>query len=81
MDVGLSVKLNSFNGSVSTPNNCEPSENYWLLIGKQGIVVKTENTNSRVLVQFKDQVSELGLNCHNEIPNSLLIGVSDLEVI
>ena len=81
MIIGSKVKLISFNGNLFAPNECDPSENYWVLIGKSGTVIKSENYRSRVLVQFDELVSGFGLHCHNEIPNSLLILVSDLKNI
>jgi hypothetical protein len=81
MEVGLKVKLKIFNGDSEAPQDCSPSENYWLLIGKTGSIVEPENDRSRVLMQFHEQVGDLGLHCHNKIPNSLFILTSDLEAI
>ena len=81
MEVGLKVKLKTFNGDSDAPEKCDPSENYWVLIGKTGTIVKPENDRSRVLMQFDEQIGGFGLHCHNDIPNSLLILTSDLEVI
>ncbi len=80
-DVGIKVKLISFKGSLESPDKCDPSENYWLLIGATGTISKMQNARGRVLVTFNSEVSELGLHCHNQIPNSLLILASDLEVV
>lgn len=79
MEVDKKVKVISFNNELLAPENCDPSENYWLLIGKTGKIVRPINKNSRVLVQFEQSIKELGLHCHNEIPNSLLILTSDLK--
>ncbi len=81
MEVGLKVKLKTFNGDSDAPEKCDPSENYWALIGRTGTKAKLENDRFRVLIQFDDQVSGLGLHFHNDIQNSLLILTSDLEVI
>lgn len=81
MDVGLKIRLKTFNGDSDKPEDCDPSENYWLLIGKTGTIVQPKNNHSRVLIQFDELVSDLGLHCHSEIPNSLLILTSDLEAI
>ncbi len=81
MEVGLNIKLKTFNGDSKAPKDCDASENYWLLIDKTGTIVKPKNSRSRVLIQFDEQVSDFGLHCHNEIPNSLLILTSDLELI
>ncbi len=75
------VKLKSFNNTLVSPENCEPSENYWSLIGETGIIKKAENKHFRVLVQFDNSVGSKGLYCHNEIENSILILSSDLEII
>ncbi len=79
MDINQKVQLISFNGELSAPDDCDSSENYWSLIGKMGTIVKPKNNRSRVLVQFDESVSDLGLHCHNEMPNSLLILTSDLK--
>ena len=78
---GNKVQLKSFNGASSAPDGCDPEENYWLLVSTFGTVIKPENKQSRVLVQFDTNISSLGLHCHNEPPNSLLISVNDLKVI
>jgi hypothetical protein len=81
MDVGTKVKLTSFNGELESPDKCDPSENYWSLVGATGVISKPENSRGRVLVTFNVDVRSLGLHCHNETPNSLLILTSDLKVI
>ena len=81
LESGTKVKLTTFNNTTDSPEDCEPSENYWSLIGETGIIKKPENNRSRVLVQFDNSVKSKGLHCHNEIENSLLILASDLEVL
>lgn len=81
LDIGAKVKLNTFNRSSIPPKDCGPSENYWLLIGETGTIVKSENSRFRVLVQFDNSVESKGLHCHNQVSNSLLILTSDLELI
>jgi hypothetical protein len=81
MTSGKRIKLITFNGDPFGPDNCDPAEDYWKLIGKIGTVVGPENGNNRVLVQFDESVSALGLHCHNNVPNSLLILASDLEFL
>ncbi len=76
---GTRVILRAFNGAASTPPDCRTDENYWRLIGERGAVIETPPDNPRVLVQFDRPAAELGLHCHNPIPNSLLILKSDLE--
>lgn len=34
----------------------------------------------RVLVQFPESITDMGLACHNDIPDSLWIFVSDLII-
>ena len=81
MIVESKVKLVTFNGETNSVEICDPTENYWILVGKTGTIVQPENIRKRVLVKFDESVSELGLHCHNQIPNSLLILTSDLELI
>ena len=81
LKVGTKVQLNTFNKTLNAPDNCDPSENYWLLIGETGTIVKQENNNSRVLVQFDNSVLLEGLHCHNEIKTSLLILSTDLQIL
>ncbi len=78
---GTKVKLITFNNSSVAPEGCDPSENYWALIGELGIIIEPKNSRSRLLVQFDNSVELMGLHCHNKIKNSLLILASDLEVI
>ncbi len=81
LEIGAKVRLKTFNNTSVPPKDCEASENYWALIGITGIIKKPINNQSRVLVQFDNSVESLGLHCHNEIENSLLILTSDLEVL
>jgi len=81
MDIDSKVILKTFNNEVSTPEDCDPSENYWLLIGKTGTIIKSKYNQSRLLIKFDESVSASGLHCHNEISNSLFILSSDLKEI
>jgi len=81
MDVESKVKLITFNGEINSIEECDPTENYWILVGKTGTIIQPENIRQRVLVKFDENVSELGLHCHNPIPNSLLILNSDLDLV
>lgn len=81
MDVGSRVRLKSFNGDISPPEECDCSENYWVIVGSTGTVLSSMNSRGRVLVTFDIDVTSFGLYCHNEIPNSLLILPSDLELL
>ncbi|QFT54449.1 hypothetical protein FIU95_07770 [Microbulbifer sp. THAF38] len=80
MNLGSKVKLVSFNGDSLSPQDCDPAENYWRLIGAYGTIEELENSRGRVLVRFERNLSEMGLHCHNPSPNSLYILPSDLEV-
>lgn len=84
---GSRVILNTFNGTKKSPSDCVSEEDYWKLIGIEGIVVqdpfkccKYESfSNERsVLVKFDVCLKSLGLCCHNGVENSLWIPVSDL---
>jgi acetylornithine/N-succinyldiaminopimelate aminotransferase len=81
MDINSQVELVTFNGQPCSPDQCNPHENYWVLIGKTGRVIAPQNIRQRVLVQFDDNLTILGLTSHNPVPNSLLILVSDLKLI
>lgn len=79
--IGSQVILRSFNGRMSPPEGCSPGENYCLLINARGVVVERSQALGRLLVRFERPVAELGLHCHNAIPNSLYIRESDLEAV
>lgn len=81
MKVGKRVRLISFKGGTCAPSNVHPPENYWLLCGQEAEIVALPTGRAfagRVLVKFAVSVSDLGLHCHNEIPNSLWIHETDL---
>jgi len=87
MKEGCRVKLNSWNGTQTSPSQCNPREDYWRLIGMEGIVLRDPftcckytgfNNERSVLVRFDISVESLGLGCHNDADNSLWIPVSDL---
>ena len=73
------VILRTFNGASAAPTGCSPGNNFWRLIGEKGTVVEPVNSAGRVLVQWDEPVSRLGLHCHNPVPNSLYILASDLQ--
>lgn len=81
MEVGTKVKIRSLNNTTKTPDDCDSSENYWLLIGEEGTIVKPINEHSRFLVKIDDANKLVGLHCHNEIENSLWLLASDLEAL
>jgi hypothetical protein len=78
---GSKVRLMTFNKRSSAIDDCDPNENYWLLIGETGTIIKQESNNLRVLVQFDNSVILKGLHCHNKVKNSLLILASDLKIL
>ena len=86
--VGDKVILKSFHNITETPKDTNDEENYWKLIGLTGKVVKGEKSHPafkdmgpRVLVEFDGDISTYGLHCHNDLPNTLWIFVSDLSII
>jgi len=82
-----SVVLETFLGTKTTAASTRDSENYWKLVGQRGLVVKVESQSGlprhergeRALVKFDVDVASLGLRCHNEIPNTLWMFISDLR--
>jgi len=88
--IGSKVILKSFNGTTSPDENTHSHENYWKLIDSIGTVVQgpdrdESNINlykeKRVLVKFDLIVKSLGLECHNNVENSLWINIDDLEIL
>ena len=77
------VKLKSFLGKNTNNDELDVRENYWVLIGKYGKIIETNNENfrERVLVLFDDDLDKLNLFNHNPIKNSLWILIKDLEFI
>ena len=84
--VGERVRLKSFRGTTHAPVDTRQVDDYWLLVGLLGTVVDTDDVakigrhsgGSRVLVKFDCQVTDLGLHCHNEVPNAIWVFASDL---
>jgi hypothetical protein len=92
MKTGNRVKLISYNGTTVSPTNGDPSQNYWRLIGCEGVVEKDPFTcakypdnilksERRVLVRFDSHLSSFGLLCSDASENSLWVVVTDLEKI
>lgn len=85
--IGDLVCIETFNGTGSTDETARPAENYWLLVGQTGVIVKTwreaafEMPESRFLGRFDENLNNLGLCSHNEIENSLWILGSDISFI
>ena len=89
LSTGSKVQLRSFLGLKEAPPETRDHENYWRLIGAGGVVVNDKQPHylgshpmgSRMLVKFEVLIAGLGLECHNEIENSLWIFVADLRQI
>jgi hypothetical protein len=89
MKIGDKVRLVQFDGLGVAPRNTWNHENYWKLLGETGVVAAVvEQRRSgiavqepRVLIIFDKNMSQLGLECHNETPNALWILASDLEEV
>uniref|UniRef100_UPI0033410B33 hypothetical protein n=1 Tax=Castellaniella defragrans TaxID=75697 RepID=UPI0033410B33 len=83
------VVLVSFLGKEEPPEMVRDTDHYWKLIGQRGVIVKNEalskmprhERGERVLVTFDVDLSALDLSCHNEVPNSLWVFVSDLRCV
>ena len=76
------VKLKSFLESLSPKAKTRPENNYWKLIGENGIVIdEIKNDNGRILILFENDLDNFGVANHNPIKNSLWIKVEDLEII
>lgn len=87
MGKGDNVILKTFHGLKHSETQVNTEDDYWKLIGKKGVIISDiksphpsfQEKGERVLVAFEDNLSELGLNNHNEHDNSLWIFLSDLE--
>jgi hypothetical protein len=81
---GNSVILSTFNGLISAPPDVDKNENFWKLIGRNGVVLSmsppTFIASDRVLIRFDANLDELDLPNHNEVPNTLWIKVTDLTL-
>tara|TARA_R110001592_G_scaffold9723_3_gene51442 strand:+ start:930 stop:1190 length:261 start_codon:yes stop_codon:yes gene_type:complete len=86
MKKGQRIRLVSFNGTVNPDSNIDERENFWKLLNEIGTIIylahekKFPNSN-RVLIKFDSDLKSLGLECHNDEPNSLWILKSDLKEI
>ncbi len=86
-EVGERVVLKSFDRQRVAPPQARDDENYWRLVGSRGIVaskqrrfvVGNSGCKERLLIVFNEDITELGLACHNEQANSLWISIDDLE--
>ena len=85
LETGNRVELVSFNGELEAAANVDKKENYWLLIGNSGKIVddfaKAAIQKDRVLVRFDVSIERLGLESHNEVPNTLWIKRTNLSIL
>jgi len=86
MKKGQKFDLKTFNGTLKSIRSQNNHEDYWKLIGQQGTLLHFANelnfhNDDRVLFQFDIDVKAYGLECHNELPNSLWILKTDLAKI
>lgn len=84
MKKGKHFILKTFNGTSTPQEECDEKENYWKLVNETGTVVNFASElgfpdEKRVLFQFDIVLEELGLECHNEMPNALWILKTDLK--
>lgn len=85
-ELGSRVKLISFHGEKVSSEHVPQHENFWILVGRQGVILSETlkehaafpDKGKRALVKFDQNLDELGLANHNEVPNSLWVFVSDL---
>ena len=73
------VILETFLGDIKPSNLDCDDENYFLLIGKYGVILDVNEKDKQVLILFDDSLDDLGLINHNEIKNSLWIYESDIK--
>lgn len=76
------VKLKTFRGLVSCPENVDDRENYWKLIGLRGRIIDSQElSEGRILVLFEQMLNDFTVENHNPVQNSSWISKSDLEII
>jgi hypothetical protein len=82
------VILKTFHNTVAAPDDIDDSENYWKLLDQKGIVVDKRKkhpafpgSGEMLLTKFSCNIEAYGLHCHNTLPNTLWIFVSDLKFI
>jgi hypothetical protein len=84
IEKGRIYQLKTFNGTIKKSSWISENENYWKLIGQFGTAINFASElgfhdNDRVLFEFKIDIVNKGLECHNEKPNSLWILKTDLK--
>ncbi len=73
------VILETFLGDVKQSDIDSDNENYFLLIGKCGVILEINEKDKQVLILFDESLDDLGLINHNDIKNSLWIYKSDIK--
>lgn len=82
IEKNITVRLKSFLERQSPKDKTLAENNYWKLIGENGIVIdEILNENGRILILFNNDLDRFGVANHNPIKNSLWIKVEDLEII
>lgn len=83
------VKVESYYGTTSSPNEVSIKQDYWKLINHIGKVIRKRKITHQalsknelqLLVQFDDEIDAYSLSSHNEEKNSFWILHSDLELV
>lgn len=90
MNEGDKVKMTSFKGRKYALNPVNPESLYELLIRSTGTIVHDPDESAifasftqekRILVRFDTDLNQLGLHNRSNVPNSLWILESDLELL
>ena len=72
------VRLKTFHGKTFSKELENTIDDFWKLIGLNGMVADEENEN--VLVLFEENLDNFNVANHNRIKNSLWISKLDLEI-
>lgn len=76
------VRLKTFQGLSNFPYDVDDNDNYWKLIGQCGTVIDNElEDKEKVLVLFDVELDNFQLANHNQIKNSLMIKIKDLDLV
>jgi hypothetical protein len=76
------VRLKTFQGLSKCPYDVDDYDNYWKLIGQFGTVIDNElDDKEKVLVLFDVELDNFQLANHNQIKNSLIIKIKDLDLV
>jgi len=88
MKSGNEVKIKSFLGKDKPDETIEDEYNYWKLIGEKGVIIDKRKKHpyycdrgEQVLVKFEKSLSDIGVEAHNSINNSLWFFLDDVEEI